>query len=232
MKIVVPDGFNTIPLHPKSVFFSVHNDEKPGLEKHAQALIECGVTTVFASGGTAKYLAEHHIEVIDFNELITGKPPIMSGPDGKGHRVATLGFESAGAILARRNVPQHMEDLREYCRGIAVAPALFDIVAVSIYPFEQAVSADEVDLLSAVENIDIGGPTLLREAAKNFEWVVPIPGMKWISNIIAILQNGEGIPLSVRALMAARTFQLISGYDFAIESFMLNYMNTAYSLEQ
>jgi phosphoribosylaminoimidazolecarboxamide formyltransferase/IMP cyclohydrolase len=220
VKITVPEGFNTKPLFPKSVFFSVHNSEKPGLEDHARALIDCGVANIFASGGTAKYLTDHGITVIDFNKEITGKPPIMNGPDKKGHRVATLGFESAGAILARRNDLEHMRELREYCRGIAPEPATFDIVAVSIYPFEQTVSAEEVDLLNAVENIDIGGPTLLREAAKNFEWVLPVPGMKWMTMTVELLRKGKGISSITRALMAAKTFVLISDYDAAIANFM------------
>jgi len=216
MKISIPEGFNTAPLVPRTCFFSVHDSEKPGLEDHARALRECGVIDIYASGGTAKYLVEHGITVIDFNKEITGKPPIMN------HRVATLGYESAGAILARRNVADHMRKLREHCRGIAPAPAMFDIVAVSIYPFEKTVSTEEVDLLAAVENIDIGGPTLLREAAKNFEWVIAVPGMKWMSKIIALLRKEKGIALSERVHMAAETFAEISFYDSAIKDFMWN----------
>lgn len=216
MKITIPEGFNTAPLFPKSVFFSVHDSEKPGLEVHAQALLECGIERVYASGGTARYLIEHDIPVIDFNVQITGKPPIMS------HRVATLGYESAGAILSRRNIPQHMEELSQYCRGVSIVPVTFDIVAVSIYPFEQIVCTEEVDLLTAVENIDIGGPTLLREAAKNFEWVVPIPGMKWMKALTSILNEGKGVPMSFRTMFAATTFRLISSYDAVISEFMKN----------
>lgn len=223
MKISVPPGFNTAPLFPRSCFFSVHNSEKPGLEDYAQALIQCGVTDIYASGGTAKYLAEHFIPVIDFNEKITGKPPAMS------HRVATLGYESAGAILARRNDPKHMEELALYCRGISPEPVTFDIVAVSIYPFEKTISIKEVDLLTAVENIDIGGPTLLREAAKNFEWVVPVPGMNWMGEIVTPLREGKGITLSKRAEMAAITFEQISLYDEAIERFLLDFVHSGIS---
>lgn len=216
MQINIPDGFNTAPLSPKSALFSVHNDEKPGLEDHAQSLIECGVDKIYASGGTAKYLADHGIPVIDFNEKITGKPPIMFDPVLRSHRVATLGYESAGAILARRNVPQHMIDLAEHCQGISPEPVTLDIVAVSIYPFEGIIRGEKVDLLKAVENIDIGGPTLLREAAKNFEWVLPVPGMEWLKMVVKIIREEKGIPFWLRTQMAARTFNIISQYDFAI----------------
>lgn len=215
MKISIPEGFNTAPLHPRSVFFSVHDSEKPGLEDHVRALQECGVTDIFASGGTAKYLEERFIPVIDFNKEITGKPPIMN------HRVTTLGFESAGAILARRNVPQHMKELEMHCHGIFPKPITFDIVAVSIYPFQETIKAEEVDLLKAVDDIDIGGPTLLREAAKNFEWVLPVPGMKWMGKIIQTLRTGQGIPLSLRIWQAVETFALISNYDSAIRDFCI-----------
>ena len=214
MKITIPEGFNTAPLFPKSCFFSVHTSEKPGLELHAQALLECGVEKIYASGGTAMYLADHGLPVIDFNVNVTGKPSIMN------HRVATLGYESAGAILARRNVPQHMKELAEHCQGISPEPVTFDIVVVSIYPFRETIKSEEVDLLKAIENIDIGGPTLLREAAKNFEWVVPVPGMKLMESVISDLRQGQGISLETRILMALKTFELISRYDSAICDFL------------
>lgn len=222
MQVTVPEGFNREPLFPKSVFFSVHNSEKPGLEERARALMECGVKTVYASGGTAKYLVDHGIPVIDFNLEVTGKPGIMSPVGGGGHRVATLGYESAGAILARRNVPVHMTQLGQFCQGKSPTPVTFDIVAVSIYPFQETISTEEVDFLNAIENIDIGGPTLLREAAKNHEWVVPIPGMTNLDWLLASsgLREGRGIGFKTRLALAARTFEIISRYDHSIQDFL------------
>jgi len=213
MKVSIPEGFNTAPVFPKTAFFSVFDSEKPGLEVHAQALLNVGVETIYSSGGTAKYLADHGIPVIDFNVEVTGKPPAMS------HRLATLGYESGGAILPRRNDPQHMADFAEYCRGLYPKAKPWDIVAVSIYPFEQTLASGENDLLKLIEKIDIGGPTLLREAAKNCEWVVPIPGMGLMTEIIEELRTGNGIPFSMRAQYAEETFELISSYDDTIRSF-------------
>ena len=214
MKIRIPEGYNVKPVYPKSVFLSVFETAIAGLEEHARALLECGVETIYASSGTAAYLKGCGVPVIDFNQKVTGLPTIMD------HRVATLGYPSAGMILARHNNVVHMEQLAKYCCGIAEKVPPLDLVLDAIYPFEDAAKKGEVDLLTAVENIDIGGPTLLRAAAKNFEWVVPIPGMKCMEEVIAELRTGKGISFDFRVDHAITTFSKLSRYDAAIANFL------------
>src|SRR4030042_1249813 len=134
--------------------------DKKGLVDFARGLGELGVE-IFSTGGTKKALEEAGIAVRGVSE-ITGFPEILDG------RVKTLHPAVHGGILARRDLPAHMAELaRNKIETI-------ELVAVNLYPFVQTVSKDGVTLENALENIDIGGPTMIRAAAKNFPGVIVV----------------------------------------------------------
>ncbi len=130
--------------------------DKSGVVEFCRALSEEFGVEIVSTGGTAKVLAEAGIAVRPIDDL-TGFPEMMDG------RVKTLHPKVHGALLARRDVPEHMAQAEEY--GIE----LIDIVVVNLYAFEKTVAKADVTLEEAIENIDIGGPSMLRSAAKNFD---------------------------------------------------------------
>ncbi|HML26347.1 MAG TPA: bifunctional phosphoribosylaminoimidazolecarboxamide formyltransferase/IMP cyclohydrolase PurH, partial [Methanomethylovorans sp.] len=134
--------------------------DKAGIVEFARGLAALGVE-LLSTGGTARILRDSGIEVKDVSE-VTGFPEMMDG------RVKTLHPKIHGAILCDRHNPDHME--QAYNAGIE----LIDLVAVNLYPFEITVTKEGVLLEEAIENIDIGGPTLLRAAAKNFHSVTVV----------------------------------------------------------
>ena len=128
--------------------------DKKGLEPFVRGLVELGVE-IISTGGTARYLLEAGVPVTGISE-VTGFPEIMDG------RVKTLHPAIHGGILADRDRPSHMKAIAE----LGIKP--IDLVVVNLYPFEQTVSQRGVSEEDAIENIDIGGPTMVRAAAKNF----------------------------------------------------------------
>ena len=134
--------------------------DKTGIVEFAQALNAQGVR-LLSTGGTAKLLAEKGLPVTEVSE-ITGFPEMLDG------RVKTLHPRVHGGILARRDLPEHMAALKEH--GIDT----IDMLVVNLYPFAQATAKADCTLENAIENIDIGGPTMLRAAAKNWQDVAVI----------------------------------------------------------
>src|SRR5437588_8325399 len=134
--------------------------DKTGIVEFARGLVELGVEIV-STGGTARELSEAGIAVREVSDL-TGFPEIMGG------RVKTLHPKLHAGLLAVRDEPSHMEAADEH------DVELIDLVCVNLYPFERTVGRRQVEHDEAIENIDIGGPTRIRAAAKNFAYVAPV----------------------------------------------------------
>ena len=176
--------------------------DKTGLVEFAEGLAELGVDIV-ASGGTADHLAEHGLDVTRVEDL-TEIPELLGG------RVKTLHPRIHAAILARRDHPDDLAALDEH----DIRP--FDLVAVNLYPFTQVVSRHGVREEDAVEMIDIGGPSMLRAAAKNFAHVAPVSRPERYGQILAELRESGEISLETRRILAAEAFSVTAAYEAAI----------------
>jgi len=179
--------------------------DKTGLVDFARGLKELGVE-IYSTGGTKKALQEAGVPTHGVEEL-TGFPEILDG------RVKTLHPAVHGGILARRDSESHMAQLAE--RGMVT----IDLVAVNLYPFVQTVSKKGVSLDEALENIDIGGPTMIRAAAKNFPHVLVIVDPQDYAPILEKLRSGE-IDIEERTKLAQKAFQHVALYDTAISSYL------------
>ncbi|MBA7473044.1 Bifunctional purine biosynthesis protein PurH [subsurface metagenome] len=179
--------------------------DKTGVTDFAKELSQLGFE-VFSTGGTKKALAEAEVPVKSISE-ITGFPEILDG------RVKTLHPAVHGGILARRDLPGHMEELAK--NNIEV----IDLVAVNLYPFVQTVSKEGVTLDEALENIDIGGPTMIRAAAKNFPSVIVVVDPADYPLVLGKLRGG-GIELAERKRLAQKAFQHVAVYDTAISQYL------------
>ncbi len=183
---------------------SVH--DKTGLVPFAEALVELGAELV-ASGGTAEALREAGIAVTSLEE-VTGFGELL------GHRVVSLHPAVHGGILARRDVPGDLEELKT--NGIEP----IDLVCVNLYPFERTIGRLDVDWEDAIEQIDIGGPTLLRAAAKNHAHVVPVCRPEDYDAVIAELRAEAGVSQATRRTLAARAFQQTAALDAAVATWL------------
>jgi phosphoribosylaminoimidazolecarboxamide formyltransferase/IMP cyclohydrolase len=181
--------------------------DKTGLEEFARGLAELDVELV-ASGGTAEFLGECGIEVTRVEEL-TEIPEMLGG------RVKTLHPRIHAAILARRDHPDDLAALDEH----GIKP--FDLVCVSLYPFAQIASRHGVTETDAVEMIDIGGPSMLRGAAKNFMHVAPVCRPERYAEILAELRKNGGLSDETRRQLAAEAFATTASYEAAIASWFL-----------
>ncbi|MEW6034929.1 MAG: bifunctional phosphoribosylaminoimidazolecarboxamide formyltransferase/IMP cyclohydrolase, partial [Chloroflexota bacterium] len=179
--------------------------DKTGVEGFARDLAALGVE-VFSTGGTKKALVAAGVKVHSVSE-ITGFPEILDG------RVKTLHPMVHGGILARRDVPAHMEELAR--NGIKA----IDLVAVNLYPFVQTVSKEGVTLAEALENIDIGGPTMIRAAAKNFPSVLVVVDPADYGMVTERLRKG-GMDMAMRKRLAQKAFQHVALYDTAIAQYL------------
>ncbi|MDD4987025.1 MAG: bifunctional phosphoribosylaminoimidazolecarboxamide formyltransferase/IMP cyclohydrolase [Dehalococcoidales bacterium] len=179
--------------------------DKAGVTDFARALSQLGFE-VFSTGGTKKALAEAGVPVRGVSD-ITGFPEILDG------RVKTLHPMVHGGILARRDMASHMEELaRNNIEAI-------DLVAVNLYPFVQTVAKDGVTLTDALENIDIGGPTMVRAAAKNFPSVIVVVDPTDYPLVLEGLKRGS-IDLAERKRLAQKAFQHVAVYDTAIAQYL------------
>ncbi len=179
--------------------------DKTGIQDFAKGLVERGWELV-STGGTARSLREAGLPVLDVAD-ITGHPEMMDG------RVKTLHPAVHAGLLARRDQPADLEALE------ALGYAPIDLVAVNLYPFRETVARPGVTLAEAVEKIDIGGPTMIRSAAKNHGdvWVVVEP-----TDYPAILQalDAGGDQSALRLALAAKVFRHVSTYDEAIGQYL------------
>jgi len=179
--------------------------DKTGSAEFARGLIELG-WEVYATGGTHKHLSEAGLEVRSISEL-SGFPEILEG------RVKTLHPAVHGGLLARRDKPEHMAELEEHGLGP------IDLVAVNLYPFVETVSQPDIAIEDALEQIDIGGPTMLRASAKNFPHVLSVVDPADYGAVLGALRTGE-VPMSRRRALAAKAFQHVATYDTAIASYL------------
>ncbi|MBO5490983.1 MAG: IMP cyclohydrolase [Desulfovibrio sp.] len=179
--------------------------DKSGLADFARFLVSKGVELV-STGGTQKALESAGLTVTAVS-TVTGFPEILGG------RVKTLHPKIHAGILANKDNPEHMETLRE--KGIRP----FDLVCVNLYDFAGAVER-KLSLEQAVEEIDIGGPCMLRAAAKNFHSVLVLPSPQWYQAATDEMRENGTVSLQFRQAMASRAFEATSRYDALITSYL------------
>ncbi len=194
---------------PRRALLSV--SDKTGLEPFARALHEHGFE-LLSTGGTARVLAEAGLPVTKVSE-VTGHPEIMDG------RVKTLHPAIHGPLLARRDIPSDLEALADH------GYALIDVVAVNLYPFRETVARGGVTVADAMEQVDIGGPTMIRAAAKNHAHVFVVVDPADYPRVLDALADRkapDGTPddTPLRRELAAKVFRHISSYDEAVARFL------------
>ena len=181
--------------------------DKTGLQEFAKALVELDYE-ILSTGGTARALRDAGIPVVEVSD-VTKFPEILDG------RVKTLHPIIHAGILAR-NTEEHMQTLDE----MGITP--IDLVVINLYPFEETIAKDGVDLQTAIENIDIGGPTMVRAAAKNHERVSIVVDPAQYEEVLAALKSEEGITLAQRQKLAMRAFEMTARYDAAISQYLVS----------
>ena len=185
-----------------TALLSVHN--KSGLVEFAEGLADLG-WRLLASGGTAKLLRDNNIPVTEVADY-TGSPEILGG------RVKTLHPAIHGGLLARPTAEDHEQLL-------SLGWDYIDLVAVNLYPFEETVTKPDVAYADAIENIDIGGVTLIRAAAKNHERVVLVCDPSDYNLVLDELRQGR-ISAKTRAKLAIKGFASTAQYDTAIHEYL------------
>ena len=178
--------------------------DKTGIVELARALHEMGIE-ILSTGGTAKQIREAGVPVADVSSY-TGFPEVMDG------RVKTLHPKIHGGLLARRDVDS--ETMHEH--GIAG----IDLLVVNLYPFEQTVAKPDCDLATAIENIDIGGPAMLRAAAKNHAWVTVVVDAGDYAAVLVELRAGRAVTPATRFRLAVKAFEHTARYDGAIAGYL------------
>lgn len=187
--------------------------DKSGLVEFAKGLLNLGIE-IYSTGGTNKFLLENGLKVRSIEE-ITQFPEILDG------RVKTLHPKLFAGILARRNKSDHSKQLEIHNINS------IDLVVCNLYPFEATIKnfsynskINDDELFEILEMIDIGGPSLLRAASKNFHWTLPVVNPIRYSEILNILErNNLSVPLDFRLMLAAETFEYIAHYDIVIADF-------------
>lgn len=183
--------------------------DKTGLVEFARELVTKYGVELIATGGTRKALADAGLPVKDIAEL-TGFPEILDG------RVKTLHPAIYAGLLAKRSKPEHMSTLAEHN-----LPEI-DLVVCNLYPFEQTVAKPGVTEAEAIENIDIGGPCMVRAAAKNFESVAILVDPRTYHTVLGELAaNGGSVGRETRKELASGAFSLVARYDHAIANYFL-----------
>jgi phosphoribosylaminoimidazolecarboxamide formyltransferase/IMP cyclohydrolase len=180
--------------------------DKTGIVEFAQALHALGVRLI-STGGTAKLLAGEGLPVTEVAE-VTAFPEMLDG------RVKTLHPKVHGGLLARRDLPEHMAALRAH--GIDA----IDLLVVNLYPFEATVAKPGCSLEDAIENIDIGGPAMVRSAAKNWKDVGVLTDAAQYPMVIDELRTGGRLSDQTRFALAVAAFNRISNYDAAISDYL------------
>jgi phosphoribosylaminoimidazolecarboxamide formyltransferase / IMP cyclohydrolase len=180
--------------------------DKSGIESFAKELAGLGIE-ILSTGGTAKKLRDSGVPVKDVSEF-TGFPEMLDG------RVKTLHPLVHGGILNQRGNAEHQRQCAAHC----IQP--IDIIAVNLYAFEKTVADPNCPLDEAIENIDIGGPTMLRAAAKNFHDVTVIVDPADYPQVLAELREHGNTTLKTRFRLAVKVFQLTSTYDTAIAAWL------------
>ena len=180
--------------------------DKTGIVSFTKELSGLGVE-IISTGGTAKLLSENGMPVIPI-DTVTGFPEMMDG------RVKTLHPKVHGGLLGIRDNPDHATKAREM--GID----WIDLVVVNLYPFEKTIKKPDVTLEDAVENIDIGGPTLLRSAAKNFRFVAVVTDPADYDIILKEIRENKSVSEQTRRRLAAKVFRRTADYDSVIDQYL------------
>ena len=181
--------------------------DKSGAVELARVLHACGIG-ILSTGGTAKLLREAGVPVVEIGDY-TGFPEMLDG------RVKTLHPKVHAGILARRDLPAHMQAMTR------ANLATIDLVIVNLYPFVQTISEAGCTLEEAVENIDIGGPTMVRAAAKNWQHVVIVTDPADYPALVAEMQSANGaISVETRYRLAGKAFSHTAAYDGAISDYL------------
>lgn len=181
--------------------------DKTGIVEFAAELAKFGVE-IISTGGTAASLREAGIDVREVSD-VTGFPEMMDG------RVKTLHPKIHGAFLALRDNDQHVASMNEH----GIEP--IDMVVINLYPFEKTIAKEDVELAEAIENIDIGGPAMIRSASKNWRDVAVITDAALYPHIVKELKNTEGsLSLNSRQRLATLAYTRTANYDMAISDYL------------
>jgi phosphoribosylaminoimidazolecarboxamide formyltransferase/IMP cyclohydrolase len=179
--------------------------DKRGVVAFARGLVELG-WEILSTGGTAAALRGANVPVLDV-EQVTGFPELLDG------RVKTLHPAIHGALLARRDLAEHVGALQKH----GIAP--IDLVAVNLYPFQVTIARQDASLEDALENIDVGGPSMLRSAAKNHESVLAVVDPTDYPLVLELLKKGDIDP-ATRREFAAKVFAHTADYDAAVAAYL------------
>ena len=180
--------------------------DKTGLEPLAETLSSLDIE-IISTGGTASFLEEHNISHIPISS-VTGFPEMLNG------RVKTLHPRIHAGILAQRTKTDHMQTLQKH----EISPV--DMVICNLYPFENTIKKPDVSLSEVIENIDIGGPTLIRSAAKNYKDVIIVTSPKQYDLVAKQLQENHDLPLEDREHLALDAFTHTAQYDSIISQYL------------
>lgn len=181
--------------------------DKSGLVPFARSLVETYSFTLLSTGGTAQLLRDEKIPVMDVSEK-TGFPEMMDG------RVKTLHPKIHGGLLCLRDHPEHLSAAREH------EIDLIDLVVVNLYPFEQTIAREGVTMEEAIEQIDIGGPSMLRSAAKNHRDVSVVCDPADYDRVLRAMESGEEELGKLRRELALKVFARTAEYDSAIAGYL------------
>lgn len=180
--------------------------DKTGVVEFTKGLVQAGIE-IISTGGTKKVLDEAGIPTLSIDE-VTGFPEMMDG------RVKTLHPKIHGGLLGRRDLASHMEAMKAH----DIQP--IDFVCVNLYPFKETISKPDVTEAYAIENIDIGGPSMLRSAAKNFNSVTVVVDPKDYVLVLAELKTNQMTSLATRKRLAAKVFRHTAAYDALIAEYL------------
>jgi phosphoribosylaminoimidazolecarboxamide formyltransferase/IMP cyclohydrolase len=184
--------------------------DKQGILEFAQALHGFGVE-ILSTGGTAKLLRDNNIPVIEVSDY-TGFPEMLDG------RVKTLHPKVHGGLLGRRDVPEHVQAMQ----NAGIPP--IDMLVVNLYPFEATVAKADCTLEEAIENIDIGGPAMVRSGAKNWKDVTVLTDASQYATVLAEMQStGGATSQATRFALSVAAFNRISNYDAAISDYLSSF---------
>lgn len=180
--------------------------DKTGVVEFAKGLVALG-WEILSTSGTMKLLKESGVPVTSVSD-VTGFPEICDG------RVKTLHPKIHGALLARRDIPEHMKELKD--NDIET----IDLVCVNLYPFRETIAKPDVTMEDAVEHIDIGGPSMLRSAAKNWESVTVVCNPADYETILSEIKAGGNTTRETRLQLSAKAYTHTAEYDMAISTYM------------
>ena len=184
--------------------------DKIGIVEFAKELRNFGVE-IISTGGTARLLKENNLAVTEV-AAYTDFPEMLDG------RVKTLHPKIHAGLLALRDNPEHMQKLVEYNIG------LIDMLVVNLYPFQKVIAKPQADIAEVIENIDIGGPAMLRSAAKNCQSVAVICNPQHYPRVVAQLKNNNGsLSQDLMRRLGVEVYGHTSGYDAAIYNYLINY---------